>query len=81
MELVVTPDGQVRAVYAEAIDLRALGRLAIFRASYVEPTLEGRWSADLRPLLGPVLGPFEQRSAALEAEQEWLRTHWLEPFY
>jgi hypothetical protein len=81
MELVVTPDGQVRAVYAEEIDLRALGRLAILRASHVEPTLDGGWSADLRPLLGPVLGPFEHRSQALEAEQAWLRTHWLETCY
>lgn len=78
MELVIAPDGQGRAIYSEEIDLRALGRLAIYRASHVEPTPDGRWSADLRPVLGPVLGPFELRTQALEAEQVWLREHWLE---
>lgn len=77
MELVIAPDGQGRAIYAEEIDLHALGRLAISRASHVEPTPDGRWSADLRPVSGPVLGPFELRTQALEAEQAWLREHWL----
>jgi hypothetical protein len=77
MELVIAPDGHARAIYGEAIDLRALGPLAIVRASHVEPTPDGRWSADLRLVRGPVLGPFAQRSQALEAEHQWLRAHWL----
>ena len=79
MQLVVTPAGAVRCVYGEQLDLAALGRLAITRASHVEPTPDGRWSADLSPVGGPVLGPFVHRSAALEAERAWLEEHWLVP--
>jgi len=77
MHLVVAPDGTVRAVYAETIDLAALGRPTIARASHVEPDRDGRWHADLRPMLGPVLGPFGRRSEALEAELAWLEANWL----
>ena len=77
MQLVVTPTGQVRCLYSEVIDLAALGDARITRASHVEPGPDGRWHADLRLLLGPVLGPFERRSEALEAEQTWLEHYWL----
>ena len=50
---------------------------SITRASHVEPDQQGRWLADLTPVAGPVLGPFERRSEALEAEQSWLAEHWL----
>ena len=42
---------------------------SITRASHVEPDAEGRWLADLTPVAGPVLGPFDLRSEALAAEQ------------
>ncbi len=79
MQLVVAPDGRVRAIYGEAIALDALGPPRIARASFVEPDEVGRWHADLRPLLGPVLGPFACRSQALAAEVAWLEEHWLAP--
>jgi hypothetical protein len=79
MDLVVAPDGKVRAIYAEAIPLEVLGRPIIVRASVVEPDGEGRWHADLRLVLGPVLGPFPRRSEALAAEVAWLERHWLLP--
>jgi len=79
MDLIVSPDGTIRAVYAEAIDLGVLGHLVISRASHVEPDDGGRWLADLTPVAGPVLGPFDLRSEALEAERAWLVTNWL-PF-
>lgn len=79
MNLVVDPAGQVRAIYSEEIELAALGRPVIVRASHVEPTPDGRWSADLRLLLGPLLGPFDRRSEALAAELSWLEEHWLLP--
>ncbi len=79
MQLVVTPAGQVRCLYSEVIDLDALGTPRITRASHVEPDHDGRWLADLRPVLGPVLGPFNHRSEALEAEQAWIEEHWLLP--
>jgi hypothetical protein len=77
MQLVIGPDGRVRSLYSEAIDLTALGSLAIARASSVEPDGNGRWQADLRAVKGPVLGPFAKRSEALAAEVAWLEEHWL----
>ena len=77
MQLVVAPDGGVRTVYSESLDVRCLGELSIRRGSHVEPNDTGQWAADLSPVGGPVLGPFEQRSQALAAEIEWLQTHWL----
>ena len=79
MNLVVDPHGTVRTIYAEEIPLETLGRPSIFRASLVEPDGDGRWHADLRFLVGPVLGPFACRSEALAAEVGWLETHWLLP--
>jgi hypothetical protein len=77
MELIVTPGGAVRCTYSEEIDLATLGSLAISRASHVEPDQQGRWQADLSPLDGPTLGPFDLRSDALTAEHQWLEANWL----
>jgi hypothetical protein len=77
MDLIISPDGTIRAVYAEVIDLGALGHLVITRASHVEPNDSGRWLADLTPVAGPVLGPFLWRSEALEGELAWLMANWL----
>ena len=75
IELLITAQGIVRALYTEAIPLQELGRLKIERASHVEPDASGRWQADLQPSQGPVLGPFTSRSQALLAEQNWLTQH------
>lgn len=75
MDLIISPQGTARAVYCETIDLGALGTLAIRRASHVEPSADGRWTADLSPVGGPVLGPFGLRSEALAAEVAWLGDH------
>lgn len=72
MELVVGVDGVARCIYDEALDLREIGRLQITRASHVEPDAEGNWWADMRPVDGPVLGPYGSRSEALGAERGWL---------
>jgi hypothetical protein len=77
MQLVIAPGGQIRTIYDEALNLSGFGPLAIRRASHVEPDSAGRWCADLSPVGGPVLGPFERRSEALEAERAWLERHWL----
>ncbi len=79
MKLVIEPTGRVRVLYSEEIDLDALGPAKIVRASTIEPDPDGRWHADLRLLLGPVLGPFARRSQALAAEVAWLEEHWLAP--
>jgi len=77
MEIVIQCDGRVRCVYGESIDLSAIGQLEIRRGSHVEPDGDGRWLADLAPVGGPLLGPFQRRSQALTAEQHWLECNWL----
>jgi hypothetical protein len=75
MEIIITPGGQLHCLYGEAIDLHVFGRLEIHRASHVEPDESGRWRADLSPVQGPVLGPFDRRSDALAAERRWLQAN------
>ncbi|WP_339685961.1 hypothetical protein [Gimesia maris] len=77
MKLLIKPDGGVRCLYDEMLDLQGLGQLHIERGSHVEPDADGQWMADLSPVSGPLLGPFPNRSAALDAEHDWLEAHWL----
>lgn len=77
LELLIAPGGVIRCLYGEELDFNQLGRLRITRGSHVEPTSDGRWTADLSPVGGPELGPFPVRSLALDAERQWLREHWL----
>ena len=77
MQLVVETTGAVRCLYGEELDLHLLGRLSSQRGSRVEPSEDGCWTADLSPVDGPILGPFNQRSDALNAERQWLMNHWL----
>ncbi len=76
MQLIVDRAGQVVCLYSEEIDLACLGQLNITRASHVEPDDDGKWWANLAPVEGPALGPYQLRSEALEAEREWLEA-WL----
>ncbi len=78
MQLVIQPDGSMKCVYDESIDLHTLGQVAISRGSHVEPDSHGQWLADLAPVSGPVLGPFVHRSDALDAEVAWLENNWLD---
>ncbi len=77
MQIVVEANGSCRCLYSEEFDLQTLGRLSIQRASHVEPTADGLWTADLSPVGGPILGPFQTRSDGLTAERRWLEEHWL----
>ena len=79
MQILISTAGVMHCVYSEALPLETFGRLKICRVSHVEPTAEGLWTADLSPLDGPRLGPFDRRSAALDAEQTWLEANWPEP--
>ena len=77
MNILIEPDGALRCVYDEAIDLTVFGSLEIRRGSHVEPDGTGRWWADLAPVSGPKLGPFDLRGEALDAERAWLEREWL----
>ena len=77
MELLVCPNGSMRCVYEETLELARFGQLTIRRGSHVEPDPAGRWWADLSPVAGPRLGPFRRRSEALTAERNWLEKNWL----
>jgi len=73
--LVIRPTTVVEAVYSDsgAGVLRAIGSVAIARASHVEPNGAGKWEADMSPSGGPVLGPFDLRQQAIDAELAWLK--------
>lgn len=75
-DVVVSTDGGLSSIYCELINFKEFGPSQIRRASHVEPTEDGRWLADLSPSAGPLLGPFDSRSQAIEAEVQWLRDHW-----
>lgn len=77
MELIIGPGGAARCIYSEAVDLAALGRLAISRTSHVEPTADGQLMADLAPIARAQLEPFPRRSLVLAAEAAWLVANWL----
>ena len=64
-----------KAIYDDALSptLEALGEVSIKRASEVEPTEEGWWSANMARSGGECLGPFRLRGHALAAERDWLR--------
>jgi len=66
-------DGTADTLYTEEINLKSLGDLHMKRASHVEPTEDGMWTADMSPVNGPILGPFETRTIALQTEVEWLK--------
>jgi len=72
MDILIGPDGQLRHIYNDNLDLAELGPITISRASHVEPDTSGHWIVDLSPVNGPELGPFVKRSAALAAEVAWL---------
>lgn len=76
MQLIISPQGMIRAIYDETLDLSTFGSMRIHRASFVEPDEQGRWFVDLAPVNGPKLGPFRLRSRALVAEQVWLELNW-----
>ena len=52
--------------------------MKIKRASHVEPIeIDGtvKWQADMGPVGGPILSPFNTRQEALDAEHRWLEAN------
>lgn len=76
MEVKITPKGDVQFIWDDRLaGLFESGSGTIRRASHVEPTEDGMWTADLSPVKGPILGPFKRRAEALNAEVKWLKQY------
>jgi hypothetical protein len=72
IQIVISGD-RLRFIHQDDLaEAMRVGQVTTLRASHVEPGQDG-WQADLRPVNGPVLGPFTRRDTALRAEAEWLR--------
>lgn len=78
---VITLDGDdnLQFIYDDELQfLNDLGTTVTKRASHVEPTDDGQWTADMAPSGGGVLGPFATRGEALQAETDWIRANVLQ---
>lgn len=74
--IIITEKGDIRFIWNDTLAfLIDEGKPTIKRASHVEPTDDGQWTADLSPVGGPVLGPFRLRREALDAERDWLEEY------
>lgn len=76
-EIFILPDGTVKFLYYDELKpLLSVGpTYDVIRASHVDPerTNDGlKWFANMFPVNGPKLGPFETRAAAIKAEIDWL---------
>lgn len=72
----VDDNGSLQFIYDDelAVMLADLGTMETKRASHVEPC-GNQWTADMNPVGGPVLGPYDLRGDALAAEVDWLKTN------
>ena len=75
--VIISPDGKtIRFIYDDNLrPLMEAGKVKIERASHVEPTPDGKWTADMSPVDGPLLGPYDTREEALQEEVKWLLDH------
>jgi len=71
-------NGELRAIYSDEVAavFKKLGitDFNIQRVSHVEPC-GMQWTADMKPVNGPVLGPFDTKAEALAAEEAWINKH------
>lgn len=74
MKILIDANGTLRHLYRDdlvELDVK-LGDRRVARASHVEPNDAGHWAADMKPVGGPLLGPFLSRAEALACEVNWL---------
>ena len=75
MQIIIEPGGVARCIYTEEINLAAIGSPTITRASHVEPDQQGRWLADMSPVGGKLLGPFNHGARLWRRSKPgWKRT-------
>ena len=76
---VIIKGGKIHFIYEDAMrPFLELGEATVKRVSHVEPVIidgKVKWNADLSPVSGPVLGPFDSRDEALSKEVEWLNAN------
>ena len=72
MQIVIKPTGVFIGIYSDSFEYENIGRPQIRRASHVEPDTTGHWFADMSPIDGPTLGPFDKRNEAIDAELEFI---------
>lgn len=75
MKIKINTNGTLNLVYTEDICVEELGKIdSIKRLFHVEPTQDNKWTAKVN--IGTsecvVLGPYDKRSEALEAEVAWI---------
>lgn len=74
MKILIDANGTLRHLYRDdlvELDVK-LGDRRVARASHVEPNDAGHCAADMKPVGGPLLGPFLSRAEALACEVNWL---------
>lgn len=80
-DVFILADGTVKFLYYDEIKpLLNIGPAQVARASHVDPELTSDglfWFADLSPVSGPKLGPFDTRTLAIAAEVAWLTENYL----
>lgn len=70
----VSDEGELQFIYDDEIAfLSDLGQTKTRRMSHVEPTDDNRWTADMQPSGGGILGPYNTRQQALSAESHWIK--------
>ena len=75
IEYTIVIDGdKAEAIFDDGLVevLGSMGQVSHRRASHVEPCGD-KWTADMSPVGGPVLGPYDLRRTALEHEVAWLK--------
>lgn len=82
VDVVILADGTVKFLYYDELKpLLDIGDVDVKRASHVDPEKlengELKWFADLAPVSGPKLGPFDTRNEAIDAEVVWLSVNYL----
>lgn len=71
--ILVSPQGKISLIYRDELgELLTQGNSQTRRASFVEPSSDNTWEADLGLSNGPTLTGFNTRQEALNAEKQWL---------
>jgi hypothetical protein len=72
--IAISQEGVATFVWSDDLaKLKTEGECKIERVSNVEPNEQSEWMADMMLIGGPILGPFETRQEAIDAELRYIR--------